>query len=357
MLMRGGFRSKRMSSRGVILPVVLIVLVVLTVITVGVTRTARMNLNLARRSMATLSARYLAWAGIVYALDEIQQDSLNKESVVYDRIGLCGIAPDPDRTIKDRFHHVVLENGFLDIGYDDESGHVDGFSDEESKINLNGLNQENIGVMVQLAQMFGESKDDAQAIGQAVLDWKDQDDDLSDKELGAEDAYYMGLAKPYHVKNYFFESLDELRLVKGVSPELLESLRPYLTIFPMDDFLRINLDTASGVVLKALGRGFTGGQTNTDPEDADALAEKILDYRRGDDGRPGTEDDRLVNFEEMNLNQKENVIAEKMRMTQTTVSDHLRVYVKAVENQRKMALSVEAVIDRNDRSIVQWRRP
>ena len=38
---------------------------------------------------------------------------------------------------------------------------------------------------------------------------------------GAEDDYYMSLPEPYHCKNAHFDSVDELLLVKGVTPQLL----------------------------------------------------------------------------------------------------------------------------------------
>ena len=52
----------------------------------------------------------------------------------------------------------------------------------------------------------------------ALLDWRDHDD-LHRLE-GAESDYYLGLDLPYHAKNEDVQSLEELLLVRGVSPEL-----------------------------------------------------------------------------------------------------------------------------------------
>lgn len=56
-------------------------------------------------------------------------------------------------------------------------------------------------------------------IADALLDWMDSDDDPS--EFGAESSYYTTLARPYRPRQDRFTSIDELLLVRGVTPELL----------------------------------------------------------------------------------------------------------------------------------------
>lgn len=53
----------------------------------------------------------------------------------------------------------------------------------------------------------------------ALLDWMDSDDDPS--EFGAESSYYTSLTRPYRPRQDRFMSIDELLLVRGVTPELL----------------------------------------------------------------------------------------------------------------------------------------
>ena len=53
----------------------------------------------------------------------------------------------------------------------------------------------------------------------AILDWLDPDDIA--RPNGAEREYYSGLSHPYAPKNGPFESVEELLLVKGVTPQLL----------------------------------------------------------------------------------------------------------------------------------------
>ena len=59
-------------------------------------------------------------------------------------------------------------------------------------------------------------------IADAILDWVDDDDE--EREFGAEADFYSGLAPAYAPKNGPLDSLDELLLVRGVTPDLLFSL-------------------------------------------------------------------------------------------------------------------------------------
>jgi len=56
-------------------------------------------------------------------------------------------------------------------------------------------------------------------ISEAIFDWIDEDDDQRDN--GAENEIYQSLTPPYQCKNDKLETLDELLLVRGVTPQLL----------------------------------------------------------------------------------------------------------------------------------------
>ena len=51
------------------------------------------------------------------------------------------------------------------------------------------------------------------------MDWRDPD--KLHRLNGAEDDYYLSLRVPYKAKNGNFETIDELLLVKGMTPEIL----------------------------------------------------------------------------------------------------------------------------------------
>jgi type II secretory pathway component PulK len=88
-----------------------------------------------------------------------------------------------------------------------------GLDDEAAKLDLNTATYDQL---MGLPYMTDE-------LASAIIDWRDADSDLTGLD-GAEDDYYLTLPTPYHCKNAPFESVDELRLVKGCTPELLYGL-------------------------------------------------------------------------------------------------------------------------------------
>ena len=56
-------------------------------------------------------------------------------------------------------------------------------------------------------------------ISEAIFDWIDDDDDQ--REKGAESEYYQALAPPYECPNAKLETLDELLLIRGITPQIL----------------------------------------------------------------------------------------------------------------------------------------
>ena len=93
-----------------------------------------------------------------------------------------------------------------------------GLMDESGKINLNAISQlnlsedEQVSLLLFLPGMTYETAD-------AILDFLDEDD--LPRAYGAESEYYSGLAPPYTPKNGPLDALEELLMVRGVTPELL----------------------------------------------------------------------------------------------------------------------------------------
>jgi DNA uptake protein ComE-like DNA-binding protein len=82
--------------------------------------------------------------------------------------------------------------------------------DESARLNLNTATSD---MLVALPGMTEE-------IADAILDWRDDDDEPG--PLGAESDYYLSLPSPYEAANGPFETVDELRLVKGVDAVLFD---------------------------------------------------------------------------------------------------------------------------------------
>lgn len=86
-----------------------------------------------------------------------------------------------------------------------------GLVDEAAKLNLNApwLTAEMIEYLPGMTPQ----------IAAAIMDWRDTDTTISDN--GAEDETYTRQLHPYKAKNAPFESVEELRLVAGVTAEIL----------------------------------------------------------------------------------------------------------------------------------------
>jgi general secretion pathway protein K len=102
----------------------------------------------------------------------------------------------------------------------------------------------------------------------ALVDWIDADD-LPTGPGGAESQYYRTLEKPYVARNAPMETIAELRLIRGVTDQLLLTLgakrvdglvdpatNAYLTVVPLAQGGRwhVNLNTAPLPILRSLTR-------------------------------------------------------------------------------------------------------
>ncbi|MCA9053209.1 MAG: general secretion pathway protein GspK [Planctomycetaceae bacterium] len=93
-----------------------------------------------------------------------------------------------------------------------------GLMNESSRLNLNtlldsGLDEDTQRYM--LVILPGMTDD----IADSILDWLDEDE--STRAYGAESDYYLGMVPAYYAKNGPIESIDELLLVRDMTPELL----------------------------------------------------------------------------------------------------------------------------------------
>jgi general secretion pathway protein K len=148
--------------------------------------------------------------------------------------------------------------------------------DEERKIDLNRIMLSNgnapddrrLAVFQRLLEILAIDR----AVADAVVDWLDNDEDP--RVGGAESSYYLGLPNPYRAKNDLFDTVGELRLVRGVTDEIYEKLRPFVTVSSSG---MVNINTAPKEVLMSLSAG-------TDLAEGGAIdaktADEIIEYRK-----------------------------------------------------------------------------
>jgi general secretion pathway protein K len=118
--------------------------------------------------------------------------------------------------------------------------------DETARIDLNAAPDPLLKGLLQ--NVGGLDAEASQRVLEAILDWRDADD--LRRPNGAEVADYRGAGLKVVPRNAPFESVGELRVVLGVTPELMAKVAPSLTIYSRQR--GINPATASRDVLLAL---------------------------------------------------------------------------------------------------------
>jgi len=223
--------------RGIALLIVLWVLTILMVTVFSFTVMTRAETYGTLVFEEDTEKRYLAEAGIERGIMEILYASINRSrTVTLEGMGFWRFDGTP--------YTVGMGSGSCEVRVVDEMG----------KISLNGLTDASGIVLKNLLVLQGVGPDAADEIVDAVLDWKDSDD--LHRLHGVESDYYLSLPKPYRAGNADFKTLEELILVKGISPEILYGTDKTAGIF---SFLtlhgkagRVNINAAPREVLAAL---------------------------------------------------------------------------------------------------------
>jgi len=132
-----------------------------------------------------------------------------------------------------------------------EGGQVTGrIRDTQGLFNLNNLvrggnpSPPDIGTFQHLLQSLALDAN----LTDAVIDWIDADSNA--RAAGAEDIDYLQMKTPYRAANQPLQSVEELRLVRGFTPEIVDKLRPWIAALPQPT--ETNVNTAPKEVLSAL---------------------------------------------------------------------------------------------------------
>lgn len=218
------------SQRGIALLLVLWVLTILTAIVFSFAFLTRTETHSTISFIERMKQRYCAEAGVERAIAEIiyRRKNLNNKDIDIwrtDRTPYSGRVGDGHYTVR-----IIDESGKIDVN-------------AASEILLKNLFSE-----------LGVKDSNADVIVDSIMDWKDKDE--LHRLHGAESDYYQSLPNPYNAKNADFDALDELLLVKGMTPEILygttdkKGAIDLLTVYTKNN--RINLNAAPKEVLRAL---------------------------------------------------------------------------------------------------------
>ncbi len=196
-----------MSSRNAsVLVGLLWCLVLLSLIVIGVLHTSRIDLMVVKNYGDRIQAHYLAVAGIEKAKALLYQDARERSRSGQNHTGAVYDAPE-------NFREISLGRGQFSVlhrGRADENGDLlFGVSDEESRLNVNYTSVE------ELTRLEDMTPD----IAAAIIDWRDEDNVVTPG--GAEADYYLSLQPPYVPRNGPLQTIRELLMVRGVTPQLL----------------------------------------------------------------------------------------------------------------------------------------
>lgn len=141
-------------------------------------------------------------------------------------------------------------------------------------------------------RLFNEANEDGQFssridVARALIDWADNDDQMFSPEgnAAAEDYHYDAQKDRYRAHDNRYDSMEEIKQVRGVSDEFLEAFGPYLTVYPNSNTdaqrrCRVNLGTISnrlGGDCAPLVMGVIRAAAMTDPTKAATADPAILD--------------------------------------------------------------------------------
>lgn len=139
--------------------------------------------------------------------------------------------------------------------------------DEDGRFNLNKVvlgEDADVSMrprFVLLLENLGVAKSEAETLSEALVDWIDSNDRIyygkTGGNGGAENSWYQGLTPPLACKNKPLDTVDELRMIKGFTPEIVERLAPLVTVAGVTGVTKLNVNTAPREVLLAWHKDLT----------------------------------------------------------------------------------------------------
>ncbi|MGD0058754.1 MAG: type II secretion system minor pseudopilin GspK [Verrucomicrobiia bacterium] len=253
--------------RGVAIVIVLWVVMVLSLLISGFAFTMHVETQIASYARKELKAEMLARSGIEVAKMQLLLHQQSAADAGYDALNQDWA------TNEELYVNHELGDGVFNVK----------ITDEESKMPINTASELQLE---RLMTLLSVDPSDGDIIADSILDW------IGPGELtrlnGAKSDYYMSLSPPYRAKDAPMDRVEELLLIRGVTPELFDGT-PATDKDPAQPGLRdvfttmssgtVNVNTAAPIVLQAwLGLN-------------DAQVQAVVTRRDGPDGIPGTDDD------------------------------------------------------------------
>jgi len=246
--------ARRPDESGVALLITLLILVLIVVLAMEIFRAGSRAAQTGAYGRDSIRATLLAEGGCAAATVALREDAKDNKIDTLDEVWSRKVPP------------IELGDGTILVTVEDE----------ERKFNLNKLVLSNGNApdeqKVSVFRRLLENLDIDPSFADAVVDWLDNDD--TSRVGGAESSYYLSLPFPYRAKNDFFDTLEELRLVRGMTAERFVKLSPFVTIHSSGT---ININTAPREILMSLSAGNDAAEAG---EIGAATADQIIRHRK-----------------------------------------------------------------------------
>ncbi len=150
-------------------------------------------------------------------LDDAQMDATFDAAIMRAVLGLSDARADRRWRVDGVTQDFEFGGYPLHIAIQDEFGRVD-------------LNAADGSLLRQLLRSAGGTQTDSEALTDRILDWRQRDDGTS-RLHGATDDLYANAGLAYRPRHGPFQTVEELRLVLGMTSSLFARIEPALTVY------------------------------------------------------------------------------------------------------------------------------
>ncbi len=162
-------------------------------------------------------------------------------------------------------HELPVAEGRASVTVTNEAGKID-------------INNASAVLVASLLEGFGESSEAASSLAQSIVAWHTS---MGPAQSGPAWAAYRRAGLAYGPPGEPFQSVDELALVQGMTPALLDRLRPHVTVFGLGDPVLALADPVVRRAAAGAGEVETGAGTPADLDGDDVVSLAVTIHAAG----------------------------------------------------------------------------
>jgi len=195
-----------LGEKGVALILVLWVMAILSVVALEFSFAMRTEINITNNHKEDLQRYAMAEGGAQRGITELIYKHDTRLQQMRKTLSLEEIPSEQREWMADgRSYTLPFDQGSCKVRIMSEAG----------KININVASEFMLRKVIGQLGLEGETRD---VVVDSILDWRDTNDFY--RANGAENDYYLSLTEPYYCKNGNLDSIEELLLIRGVTPDL-----------------------------------------------------------------------------------------------------------------------------------------